>query len=103
MSDKELEDRILMTKRLAHRWVKKHIKPENRLIVYYGHVDVSRVPSLLRSFRDAKVAMAGVPPIPDLGITERFDCFEIWTEDKEGLIALDKWLSNRGFETSGVW
>ena len=100
---KEAENRVLMTKRLAHRWVLKHIKPEHRLIVYYGARDISRIPSLLRSFRDNKVFLDGVPQIADLGVTERFDCFEIWSEDKEGMVALDKWLSDRGFETSGVW
>jgi len=99
----EKENKIIMTKRIARRWVMKHIKPEYRLIVYYGAKEVNRVPSLLRSFRDSKVVLSGVPPISDLGLSERFDCFEIWSENKEGIIALDKWLSDRGFETSGVW
>lgn len=97
------ENKIIMTKRLAYRWVMKHIRAEHRLIVYYGAKDVNRVPSLLRSFRDGRVFLSGVPPITDLGVSERFDCFEIWSENKEGMIALDKWLSDRGFETSGVW
>lgn len=100
---KKSENKVLMTKRLARRWVLSHIKAEYRLVVYYGHRDVSRVPSLLRSFRDKKVSLNNVPHITDLGVTERFDCFELWTQDREGLIALDKWLSDRGFETTGVW
>lgn len=103
MSD-EKEHRVLMTKRLARRWVLSHIRPESRITVYYGSDDVSRIPSLLRSFRDGKVKLTGVDiKIPDLGVQERFDAFEVWSSDKESMKVLNKWLEDRGFQTSGVW
>lgn len=103
MSEKK-EHRILMKKRIARRWVLSHIRPESRITVYYGADDVSRIPSLLRSFRDGKVKLAGVDiKIPDLGVQERFDAFEVWSSDKESMVVLNKWLEDRGFQTSGVW
>ncbi len=103
VAKKKTEDRVLMVKRLARRWVLSHIRPEYRMTVYYGSREVSRIPSLLRSFRDSKVTLNGVPSIPDLGMAERFDCFEVWSSDQEAMVALSKWLEDRGFETSGVW
>lgn len=98
------EHRVLIAKRLARRWILSHIRPEHRLIVYYGPYEVSRVPSLLRSFRDGRVKLAGIDiKVPDLGVSERFDCFEIWSSNRDGMIALNEWLEKRGFETSGVW
>ena len=93
-----------MTKRLARRWVLQHITPESRITVYYGADDVSRIPSLLRSFRDGRVRLTGVSiTMPDLGVKERFDAFEVWSSDKESMVVLNKWLEDRGFQTSGVW
>ena len=105
MSENEnKEHRILMAKRLARRWVLSHIRPESRITVYYGINDVSRIPSLLRSFRDGKIKLSGTDlKIPDLGVSEKFDGFEIWSSDKEAMVILNKWLEDRGFQTSGVW
>ena len=82
MSEKK-EHRVLMTKRLARRWVLQHITPESRITVYYG--------------ADVSITM------PDLGVKERFDAFEVWSSDKESMVVLNKWLEDRGFQTSGVW
>lgn len=76
---------------------------EHRFTVLFGAREIRNLPGLLRSFRDGKVAMADVPRITDLGVKEGFDSVEVWSSDRESLVALKDWFEKRGFETTGVW
>lgn len=95
--------RVVLAKLVATRWLEASVHPEYRLKVYAGSVEINRVPSLLRSFRDSKLKIGSVDPIPDLGIKEGFDHVELWSSDSEGLRKLQAWFEERGCETTGVW
>ena len=95
--------RVMMTKRIATRWLRSVSFPEHRIKVFYGSREVHNLTSLLYSFRDGKVAMAEVPRVSDLGIRASFDGLEMWSKDREGLMALGHWFEKRGFETTGIW
>jgi len=97
------EKRIVMARRVARRWVSRIATAEFRFSVLYGAKDYRYIPGLLRSQRDGKVAMAGVPTIPDLGIRESFDCVTLWSSNREAMLSLQSWFERRGFETTGVW
>jgi hypothetical protein len=95
--------KIIMTKQVAEKWLAKIASSEYRFMVLYGSYRIRNLPDLLRSFRDKKVAMVGVKPIQDLGVKETFDGIEVWSKDKIGMLALQKWFEDRGFETTGLW
>jgi hypothetical protein len=94
-----------MARRLAARWLQDRVHPEFRLKVFT--VGTSRekkaLPSLLRSFRDDKVKLGSIDPLPDLGVKEGFDHFVVWSSHREALLKLGSWLEERGYETSGIW
>lgn len=92
-----------MARAVARRWIGKVARAEYRVRVLYGAVEYKNLPNLLRAFRDGKVAMKGLKPLPDMGVKEDFDGFEVWSSDKEAILSLNTWLEGRGFETSGVW
>ncbi len=71
--------------------------------IYYGAREFKNLPNLLRAFRDAKVKIASIDPIPDLGVREDFDAVEVWSSDRAAINTLQKWAEARGFDTSGVW
>lgn len=95
--------RVAMAKRLARKWVLANCTAEYRITVYRGAKEVRNLPGLLRSFRDAKVRIGSVEPIPDLGIRTGFDQITIWSRNRVALITLDAWLRKSGCETTGVW
>lgn len=96
--------RVVMAKLVARRWLQANGKAEYRFDVLYGAREIKYLPSLLRSFRDGKVAMTGgLKAIPDLGIKEGFDSLSVWSGDRVALIGLKDWFETRGFETTGVW
>lgn len=97
------EKRVVMTRRVAGRWLHRIAQPEFRLRVLYGAREIRNLASLLESFRDGRVAMAAVPKIANLGIRADFDGIELWSSDREGILALESWFEKRGFETTGVW
>ena len=97
------ERRVIMARNIARRWIAATAKAEYRLRVLYGAKEYKNLPNLLRAFRNGKVAMVGIKPIPDLGVTESFDGMEVWSSDKEALATLNTWFESKGFETSGVW
>jgi hypothetical protein len=104
MSEIKTEHRVVMAKVIASRWIRDRLKEEYRFSVYQGGpTDIKKLPSLLRSFRDGKVKMAGVEPLPDLGIEEKFDSITIWSSNKDNLMTLQNWFDVRGVETSGMW
>jgi len=96
------EKHVLMNRRVAARWVLKLASPQFRFRVLFGAREIRNLPNLLESFRDGKVNMGTVSSIRDLGIKTDFDGIEMWSEDQEGLIALQEWFEKRGFETTGL-
>ena len=74
MSD-EKEHRVLMCQATSGDWVLSHIRPESRITVYYGSDDVSRIPSLLRSFETTKSSWLGLISKSPAWVQERFDAF----------------------------
>jgi hypothetical protein len=96
------EKTVLMTRRVAERWLKAVSFPEHRFRVFYG-AENRHLYGLLHAFRDGRVAMTDVPRVYDLGIKERPDGAELWSKDREGLHALAAWFEKRGHETTGVW
>jgi hypothetical protein len=103
MTEFPSERRVVMSKMVAKRWLFARLRPEHRLKVYYGAQEIRGLPALLRSFRNGKLKIGSVEPIPDLGIQEEMDSFTIWTADREGLRELQAWFEKRGCETTGVW
>jgi hypothetical protein len=97
------EKRIVMPKNVARRWLSRVAQVEYRFKVLLGTKEIRNLPGLLRSFRDRKVGMAGVSPLPDLGVKENFDFIEVWSTDHDGVMRLKDWFEKRGFETTGVW
>ena len=97
------ERRVVRAREVARKWVSRVSHVEYRLKILYGPFEIRNLPNLLRSFRDGKVAMAGVPPLKDLGVKEDFDYIEVWSKNREALLSLKDWFEKRGFETSGVW
>jgi len=103
MTKASSDKRVLMTKRVAQRWLRAVSFPEYRIRVLYGAKEIRNIANLLYSFRDGKVAMKGVPRVADLGIKADFDGLELWSRDHDGLKALGEWFEKRGFETTGIW
>lgn len=96
--------RVAMAKRVASSWLEKRVKNEFRLTLYpTASGGVPNLPTLLRSLRDHKARLASVPSIPDLGLKVEAERMEVWSSDKQAMAALDTWLSQRGYETTGVW
>ena len=95
--------RVLMSRRLAARWLRAVSFPEYHLRVLFGARDIRNLPNLMYSFRDGKVAMRGVPRVADLGMKVSFDGLELWSKDHDGLVALGSWFEKQGFETTGIW
>lgn len=103
MTKNEPDKRVLMTKRVAERWLRAVSFPEYRIRVLYGAREIRNLTNLLHSFRDGRVAMRGVPRVADLGVKQGFDGLELWSRDHDGLQALGEWFEKRGFETTGIW
>lgn len=103
MDKKNTERRVIKARAVAGRWIARVAKAEYRLKILYGPIEVKNLPNLLRSFRDGKVAMEGVPALRDMGVKEDFDSVEVWSRNRVALIALKDWFETRGFETTGVW
>lgn len=95
--------RVAMAKRVASTWLDRHAKPEYRVTVYAGSEEIRSLPGLLRAFRDGRTKIGSIEPIRDLGIRSSFDRMTLWSSNHEGMTALDKWLTDRGCETTGVW
>jgi hypothetical protein len=103
MKEKPSRRRVVLAKEVARRWIQSCLRPEYQLKVYYGAREIRKLPDLLRSFRDGKLKIGSVEPIPDLGIREEFDHVVAWSRHKEGLIKLRDWCEERGCETTGIW
>jgi hypothetical protein len=99
---KKSERRIVVVKKVARRFLEGEAKAEFRLKVYHGH-EIKNLAGLLRSFRDGKIVMAGVMPLPDLGLKEAADSIEFWSGNRESLLSLEKWFTKRNYLTTGLW
>lgn len=95
--------RVIMARNVAARWLQKKARGEYRLTIYQTADNTRNLPSLLRSYRDGRIKMAGVTGMTDMGMKEGFDTLSVWSSDREGLISLRTWLERRGIETSGIW
>lgn len=95
--------RVVMAKKVAGRWLSRVTHVEYRLRVLYGAQEIKNLPNLLKSFRDGKVTIPGLTPLPDMGIKEEFDAIEVWSSNQESIAKLKDWFERRGLETSGVW
>lgn len=103
MSNAKAIKRVMIARSVAKSWLSSQTVPEYRMRVFYGAKDLRFAVGLLKSFRDNSLKVGGVDPIPDLGIAEGSDYFEIWSSDVNGLRALKEWFEKRGCETIGVW
>jgi hypothetical protein len=103
MSHKISERRIVMARKLALQWLEAHARPEHRLTVFYVGKEARGMPGLLRSFRDAKLRIGTVDPIPDLGVQEDFDSVTVWSTDRDAMVRLATWFEQHGYDTTGVW
>ena len=101
--DSNSETQVVMARTVAARWISRVAQPEYRMRVMYGASEYRNLPNLLRAFRNGKVNIQGLSPMPDLGVKEAFDALEVWSSDHEAMRILSKWAEKRGFETSGVW
>lgn len=100
---KQVEEvKVSMVKRLATAWLNAQALPEFRFVVYSGSDQILNIPGLLRGFRDGKAVLKGVPEIKDLGVNDDPDKITFSSRDKESLEILEKWLRDKGCETSGV-
>ena len=93
--------RVLLAKEVARQWLQKKGQVEYRLRIFGGNV--RNLPGLLRSFRDDRVRIAGVDPLPSMGIQEGFDSVTVWSSNHSALKSLQQWAESIGMETTGVW
>lgn len=100
---KDNQKQILMTRRVATRWLRAVACPEYRFKAFYDQRDRRNITGLLYSLRDGKVAMEGVPDVRSLGLKKSYDGMEMWSKDKRSLLALQQWFEVRGYETTGLW
>jgi len=94
---------VLMTRRVAERWIRSVALPEYRFKVLYGAKEIKNLTSLLYSFRDGKVTLKTAVRVGDLGVQERFDGIDLWSKDRVALMSLQQWFEKRGFDTTGIW
>lgn len=95
--------RVELAKKVASRWLEAAAKEEYRISVYSTASSSKNLPVMLRLFRDGRMKIGSVKPITDLGVKVAFDHLEIWSSNHDGMVQLDSWLRDRGYETSGIW
>jgi len=100
---KQNQKQVVLARAIARRWLKARVREEHRVRVFGASQGPRNLPNLLRMFRDGKAVLAGVPPIPDLGITTHFDFLSVWSGDRKGIIKLNSWFEEQGYETTGIW
>ena len=92
-----------MARSLAKSWLLGQARPEYRVTIFTSGGESRGFPKLLRSFRDSKLKIGTVDPIPDLGMQEEFDSVTVWSADRDALVRLAAWFELHGHDTSGVW
>lgn len=93
-----------MSRAAAKAWLLDQTTPEYRFQVY-NLGNTRRFVNVLRSFRDHKFRLAGVLPIPDLGVrpTEDHQGIHVWSSNLKSLESLQKYFSRHRFETTWIW
>ena len=89
-----------MARGVAGKWLERRAKVEYRFQIlaspqYFG--------GILRSFRDGRIKLSKVEPLPDLGVSEMSDGVQVWSSNLESLRTLDKFFSRQNIETSWIW
>lgn len=102
-SSKPSMARVVMARRVAAKWLEANAHPEYRITVYAGSEELNNLPGLLRGFRDGHVRLGSVARISDLGIDGGLDQVTLWSRNRSALVSLDRWLTKRGCETTGIW
>lgn len=102
MAPEKRVTRVDMAKRVAKSWLAKMAVPEYRIVAYSESEQLRKLSKLLKGFRDSKIRIAGLSKIPDLGIKVEFDKIVLSSKDKKALEDVDKWLTAKGCESSGV-
>lgn len=102
MAAKPSERRIIMARMVASEWLSSRARAEYRIRVYYNQ-DLGNYVNLLRGFRDGQVKIAGVQPIPDLGIQHENGSLTVWSSDHNALASLKVFFEKKGMETSWIW
>jgi len=102
MPNKPSERRVVMAKRVAREWLSSRSSPEYRIRVYHNQ-DCTNYVNLLRAFRDGHRRIAGVQPIPDLGLQNELGGFTVWSSDYKSLETLKVFFESKGMDTSWIW
>lgn len=99
-STQKIKKRVIISKSVATRWLQDKATPEYR---FYVMASPRYFTSLLRSFRDGKLRLASVKPLPDLGLQESSQGFYVWSSNLEGLKSLQEYFAKYNIETSWIW
>lgn len=91
---------VVMAKEVTRKWVEKHASVEYR---FQAFVSPKYFGSLLRAFRDGRVKLSSVEPIPDLGVEEMSQGVQVWSSHVEPLRTLERYFSRMNVETSWIW
>lgn len=96
----EMVKTIVMARKLAGQWIDEHSREEYRFNImasprYFG--------GILRSFRDGRLKLSKVLPLPDLGVEEMSESVQVWSSDRDGLKSLERYFAKIGVETSWIW
>jgi hypothetical protein len=100
---KPSEVRVVMAKRVAASWLEATASSEYRLTVYSTPHSLRYLPQLLGSWRNSKIRLGSMDPVLDLGIKCTPNSITVWSRNRVGMVALDRWLTERNCETTGVW
>jgi len=95
--------KTLIAKRIATAWLKRITQTEYRMDIFYDPSTTKNLPRMLRSHRDGNSRMAGLQPLPGLGMIEKFNAVTVWSTSRKGMIALKNWCEKRGLDTTGIW
>lgn len=102
MSDRAVINRVVMVQSVAAAWIATHARPEYRVQIFLDQ-DRRKFASLLKSFRDGRLKIAGVDPLTDMGVTEQSDTVTLWSSNRTALLQLVDWFESKGFDNSGLW
>lgn len=102
MSNRAIINRVVMVQSVAAHWIASHARPEYRVQIFLDQ-DRRKFASLLKSFRDGRLKIAGIDPLTDMGVTEQSDTVTLWSSNRTALLKLVEWFESKGFDNSGLW
>lgn len=94
--------RVIMARDVAARWLTKEATPEYRVTVYNIGKEDKNLPMLLRSYRDARIKLGGMMPIPDMGMKDLGDRIVLWSNNRQAMTDLANWFDKHNYENSGL-